>query len=412
MKLILKILFFIIIIGCSSNDSIDSEEKTSINQVNPFRVKLGDTVTITGVNLDKISQFYFNHTHPSFSNLSVETSSFITKTNEKITIRVPNKNLFHEDIAISAGSKTGGYDLKLVGFIPIKNDIDINQLQTLSDQVAIITDGKKLYKSEDGYYTWEVMYTIENGYHITSFNFLDESNCWLGVYKEGAIPEVTIRYSSNGGTNFDTKFQIPYTPGQFIRKIKFTSLTKGFFVDNNQEMYVSDNNSFENIYDYYPNLSSLPFGKIKIWDFNAINDDLIFLNPNEGNFLIKINFPNITYSEFDIGPETPIFFGDIGYTTSNIDLYKTTDLGNSWSKIDFLNRIILDYHFLNENIGFAIHNQNPSDPNSLEVFYKTIDGGDSWKDYWSPSSFYYNSHDLTTPKHVWLFGDLWKYIEE
>ena len=404
MKYLKFLIFILLVASCSNSDSEGSiESLIKINSISPLRAKIGDTITITGSNLDKLSYVYFKHNYmPEDNNVKIEPYTFISRSNKKITFKIPK--LVHENITIYLPNIDTGYNLDLVGFIPIQNDMRIVQSQTLTNEIAYLTDGEKIYKSTDGYYNWHSIYTIPEGYDLSSFYYLDENHCWIGVISD--ITGVSIFYSDNGGADFSLKFNVGHTAGK-INKIKFFSLSKGFFVDNNQEMYVSDNTSFLNIYDYYPNLSLLPFGKIEIWDFNALNENLIFLSPNDTHFLIKIDNQNITYSEFYTFPSAPQIFNSIGYTQVESDIYKTTDLGNSWTKIKTFDNYTPDLHFFNENVGFAMVNYTPN------VFYKTVNGGNTWIDYWTPSSFLYNnSLPTVTPKHVWLFGDLWKYIEE
>lgn len=401
----------LILLGCGSDDSMEIIENPtieySINSMSPLGAKIGDTIRISGTNLSKLDSLYILHEDRAYHNdtITIQSYSFISITDEEISFKIPP--LYHENILIELNS-SNSLKLDLVGFIPVLNNITVKHSQILTDEIAYLSDGEKIYKSVDGYYTWDEIYTIENGYNISCFYFLDESHCWIGVQGSSVSSEgVTIHYSENGGTDFDLKFLVnQFSSGNQINNIKFTSLSKGFFVDNNQEMYISDNSSFENIYDYYPDLNSLPFGKIEIWGFCAVNDNLIFLAPNGDPYLIKIDNQNITYSEFDLWPLPPKIFGNIGYVQVNSDIYKTIDLGNSWTKIKTFDNYYPQLHFFDKDVGFAMVNYTP------EVFYKTIDGGDSWVDFWTPPYSYNNPQPIIPTKHTWLFGDLWKYIEE
>ena len=57
----------------------------------------------------------------------------------------------------------------------------------------------------------------------------------------------------------------------------------------------------------------------------------------------------------------------VGYAAGN-NLYKTTDGGQSWSKLNFTG-IVKNIEFVNENVGFCT---------SGGYLYKTIDGGQTW----------------------------------
>ncbi|WP_299399125.1 hypothetical protein [uncultured Gelidibacter sp.] len=410
MKNVIKILLLLIIFGCSSDnseDTINPEAEISIDNITPLRVKIGDTITMTGSNLDKLSYVHLIHNDRLLkqNDVKIERFSFISKSNEKITYKVPK--LVREDISILIPDIDKKYKLNLVGFIQIQNDITVRQSQVLTEKIAFINDGNKIYKSIDGFYKWEILVEFSNK-NISSFFFLNENIGWIAVMEESGR---NIYSTLDGGKNLSLKYHIndlsnKILDGSDIRKIQFTSQNKGFFKDGNGNIFVADNNSFENVYNHYPNLSSLPFGRIKLSDFNAVSDDLIFLAPNGDPYLIKIDNQSITYSEFDLYPLAPQFFDNIGYVQVNSDIYKTSDLGNSWTKIKTFDNYYPQLHFFNEDVGFAMLNYTP------EVFYKTIDGGNSWIDYWTPPYSYNNKLPLITPKHIWLFGDLWKYIEE
>ena len=240
---------------------------------------------------------------------------------------------------------------------------------------------------------------------------MNANNCWIGVQGNSTATEgVSIHYSENGGIDFSLKFQVNnFSSGNQINNIKFTSLSKGFFVDNNQKMYVADNNTFENIYDYYPNLNSLPFGQIEIWDFNAVNDNLIFLAPNGDPYLIKIENQSIMYSEFDLWPLPPLLFDNIGYVQINSDIYKTIDLGSSWTKIKTFENHYPQIQFLDHQMGFAFVNYSPAE------MHFTKDGGSTWEKYYTFPQ-YHDAHHKGFTETNGLMGSangrLWKYRKE
>lgn len=401
----------LIIIGCSKNsdDTVESQNSAQISNINPLKVKIGDTITINGSNLEKLSYLSFRHHSLDYFEYDVKIQSyqFLSRTNEKITVKVPD--LVNENISIFIPADKF-YELDLVGIIPIINNFEhVAQIQVINETTVFLTDNTKIYKSTDGFYNWDVVYEAPNGQIISTFYFLNENQCWIGLQGNTTATEgVSIHYSENGGIDFNLKFQVNnLSYGNKINRIKFTSLTKGFFVDNNQKMYVSDNSTFENIFDYYPNLSSLPLGEI--WDFTAINDDLIFLAPNGIPNLIKIDNQNITHSEFDLWPLAPLFFNNIGYVQTNSDIHKTTDLGNSWVKIKTFENYYPQIEFLNSQEGFAFVNYSPAE------MHITTDGGTTWKKYFTFPRFHEGNHKGFTEINGLIGsanGRLWKYRKE
>ena len=389
------------------NNINEPQNNITIDNITPLKAKIGDVITINGSNLESIEFILFNHNNSMYNDYNNSVIEFISQNNEEIKMKVPE--LVHEDIIIVIPEFTDVFELDLVGYIPVVNDFDdIRQIQVLNENIAFLTDNYKIYKSTDGFYNWEVLYESPSGQNISSFYFLDENTSWIGL--QGDAYGISMHYSENGGSDYNLKFQVNNSPsGNQIKNIKFTSLTKGFFVDNNQEMYVTDNTTFENIYDYYPNLSSLPFGEIEIYDFNAINDDLIFLSPNDTPTLIKIDNQDITHYDFNTWPLPPLFFDNIGYVQVNSNIYKSSDLGDSWSLIKTFDNHYPQIKFLNNQEGFAFVNYDP------EEIHITSDGGASWEIYFTFPE-YHGAHfkDFTaTNGLIGSFnGRLWKFRKE
>jgi len=399
LNIIVKCLILITIFcSCASEDSV-AETGVIIQSISPRKGKIGDSITILGKNLGKVSTINFKHNVTGFRDYDVQVSylSFISRSDEKLVVKIPT--LANEDISVS------GFDFDLVGFIPILKDIDVIQSQALTDKVALVTDGKKIYKSTDGYFKWESIYTVPNAYRINCFYYLDENHCWIGISGTIASASVnSIYYSENGGLDF-----VPKVIGlsDAIRKIQFSSLIKGYFVDYESKMYFTNNDTFENIYSYYPNLYSLISNNTEINDFTVVNENLVFIAPARVPYLIKMNNQNISHSEFDISTAAPQFFNNIGYVQVNSDIYKTTDLGDNWLKIKTFPNHYSKIHFLDENVGFAMVNYTPY------VYYKTVDGGNTWFDYWTPTppSHYLSKSPIVPKKNIGLFASKMNYFE-
>lgn len=403
----------LIILGCNSDESIKNptiEEPSieyNINSISPLRSRIGDTIKISGTNLTKLHSLYFLHEDRIYyqDTIKMKSISFITQNENEITLKIPE--VYHENMVVEFPN-TNNFKLEIVGIIPIINNFEhVRQIQVIDKDIVLLKDNNKIYKSTDGFYKWETVYESPNDHSISSFYYLDENNCWIGLQGNTGI---SIHYSNNGGNDTNLKFQVSSSnSGNQINKIQFSSLSKGFFVDNNQEMYIADNGIFENIYSYYPNLSMLPFGKIEIWDFNAINEDLIFLAPNDKPFLIKIDNQKFTYSEFDLWPLSPIFFDNIGYVQVNSDIHKTNDLGNSWNKIKTFENHYPRIQFLNNQEGFAFVNYSPAE------MYITKNGGTTWEKYFTFPQYHDGHHKDFTEINGLIGsanGRLWKYRKE
>lgn len=373
-KYILKISILLFLISCEKpDDEISAKEsKFTIDKIFPLKAVIGDTITIEGSNLENLQFVVFTHNVGRFgaNNIRIDKYRFLYRSNEKIQVIIPL--LKHDDVSILIQGGTL-YPLELVGIIPIDNNFHaIRGIQVLSEKVAYLREDNTIYKSSDGFYTWQLVYKAPEGSGITSFYFLDEVHCWVGM--TGPTFNVTLHYSKNGGADFNFMFEIPkginsYGAG-YIRRIQFTSPTKGYLADIQTNIFVVEDFEHQNIYDKYPELHSLPFGKIELWDFSIINEKFIFLTPNDSHYLIRMENGNISYSEFPSSwPNPPMLFDNVGYLESD-DVYKTTDSGNSWNKIDSFGKKGYFLKFLNNLEGLSFERGE---------IYMTSDGAISWK---------------------------------
>jgi hypothetical protein len=398
--------FFLLILGCGSDGSDELEEpiiEYNINSISPLQVKIGDTIKISGTNLTRLhNTLYFLYEDSIYSKDTIKVS-FITRDDNEITLKIPE--VYHENIILVI-PKTNNFKLEIVGMIPTISKFNyIEQIQVLDENTAFLLSQFKIYKSKDGFYKWDNQIELANKV-ITSFFFLNENVGWVAVWEETGN---NIYLTVDGGNSFTFKYHINNFSNNSIRKIRFVSPNRGLFKDNSGNIFIANNDSFENIYDYYPNLSALPFGKTDLWDFTIINENLIFLDPNDKPYLIKINNQNITYSEFDFSSQAPFFFENIGYVQVNSDIYKTLDFGDSWSKIKTFEDHYPDIHFFNGLIGCAIVQSYPDE------FYLTEDGGMTWRKYFTFPKFYMNYRKDFSKTNVLMCnydGRTWKYRKE
>jgi hypothetical protein len=403
----MKKLFFIVTScvlfwGCSSSDSTP-EVIPSISQTSSLRAKIGDVIRLSGSDLSGINQVNFEYADASLGYNDIPIYNFTSQTDDYIELRVPD--VIHEDLVVKLVRQNTGVNLKVVGFIPIPNNMDVDEKQVINNDVAFIRDGNSLYRSSNGMYQWEKIYDAPGDFHITSFFFLNETQGWVSLSNNF---ETAIYYSDDGGQTFNLKIQVNNVGSGSIRKMQFISSDVGFFVDQQFNMFKVENNTFTNVYDLYPSLSALSIGRVDIWRFKVINNDLFFMTPNSSPNLIRVENQNATAISFNHTVLPPQFFGNVGYIQSNSDIYKSTDLGRTWTLSTTFAGHYPNIQFFDENTGFALVNYNPFS------IYKTVDGGDTWHQYWTPSTnTYYNTISTrVNPKHVWLFSDLWKYIEE
>ena len=161
----LTVLLFLIILGCGSDDSLENPEiaeeppiQYSISNISPIRAKIGDTIKLTGTNLNKLEEVFFLHEDRVYyqDTIKVNSFSFITKNENEITLKIPE--VFHEKMLVEFPN-TNNYNLEIIGVIPIINDFEhVRQIQIMDENTAFLKDNGKIYKSTDGFYNWETVY--------------------------------------------------------------------------------------------------------------------------------------------------------------------------------------------------------------------------------------------------------------
>ena len=213
--------------GCDSDESLEDPTiiqpiiNYKVTNISPLQVKIGDTVKISGTNLTKLDSIYFLHEDRIYNNdtTKIKWHSYISNTDNEITLRVPE--VFHEKMLIEFPD-TNNFKLEIVGMIPVLNRFEhIEQIQITDENTVFLMDDKRIYKSNDGFYKWEVVYESPNNYDITSFYYLNKNECWIGL---GGTNGVSIHYSENGGKDFTLLHQVHNSyGGRWIRNMKFFS---------------------------------------------------------------------------------------------------------------------------------------------------------------------------------------------
>ncbi len=404
----IALLLFILLASCSKNGEELPSTETLITNISPKRVKYGDTITITGKNLHKGINANFSYLNKAYINYNrtIQYWDFIYGSDIKATFKVPE--LVHEDILLTT-STDNKLNMKYHGVIKLKHDLWFNDYQVIDKNTAYAIDRGKLYKSTNGYYNWEDIYTAPEKHYISSIYYLDDTNIWISLIDDTYKgPYISMYHSSDGGKNFTFKYPIK---GNYsidsTTKIKYFSNNNGYFMTGNQEMFfVKNNNTPKNIYDHFPNLNSLPFGKIDVYDFTAINENLIFLASHNSPYLIKIDNGQVSYSQFQRQASAPQFIDNIGYVRVGDEIHKSVDYGNTWTKV--YEGKFSGVRFLTKDIGILLIFGGWQIPH---YFIRTDDGGRTWTENSYSNGKYIEPHADDSKNYSWLFYNNIKYIE-
>jgi photosystem II stability/assembly factor-like uncharacterized protein len=131
---------------------------------------------------------------------------------------------------------------------------------------------------------------------------------------------------------------------------------------------------------FTPVESSCPDGShlAALWYVSAqhgylvLNDGSVFETTNGTDFATKTAIPGTKQANGNVVPTDAIFTSDTSgfVTTSDGNIYATTDLGVSWKSVSATNRPVKAITFTSAKVGYAVGDSS--------LFLKTTDGGTTW----------------------------------
>ncbi|MBE9469245.1 MAG: hypothetical protein IMY72_13120 [Bacteroidetes bacterium] len=269
-----------------------------------------------------------------------------------------------------------GHDIRLQSISMINKNVGFvggiyNVTRSISDFYPIPGTAPEIYKDTLLYDTYENQYYYEN-------NFKNDKKYEPHLFK-----------TNNGGDTWQI-ITTPFKSG--VHDIKFITEEIGYVASENEGVYktIDGGNSWYKILGniiYGNNKSFLdPFNTLCFIDKNngfvydnTWNSRIILKTTDGGNSWKFISITNDSWLS-DKYPKRfnnldKIIFSmnsNIGYIVNGSELYKTTDLGESWEKIykDKNSDSNLDVFFISSKIGFLYKNH-----------LKTTDGGLSWEEH-------------------------------
>jgi photosystem II stability/assembly factor-like uncharacterized protein len=104
----------------------------------------------------------------------------------------------------------------------------------------------------------------------------------------------------------------------------------------------------------------------------VLNDGSVFETTNNEDFATKTAIPGTKQAGGGVVPTDAIFTSDTGgfVTTSDGNIYVTTDSGVSWKSVSATNRPVKAITFASATVGYAV--------GDASLFLKTTDGGTTW----------------------------------
>ncbi|MFV9482332.1 WD40/YVTN/BNR-like repeat-containing protein [Christiangramia sp. ASW11-125] len=398
MKKIPFILLLLLSLACSKNDEPSVESDViKITSTAPEFVRIGEIVTFSGNNLDRITDFKVGNKFGEIIDASEKEIKVSIPTVYKTSFSLKAYNGFIEVESIP---------LNLIGTYPEENDFtnyDIHKLQLVDETRAYCMTNNNIYKSSNGGKNWVLQYSTN--LNITSIYFVNKEVGWFGTMDGKLFKTI------DGGNTFTEIFQsiVDYM-SRPIMDIKFKNINDGYILNSKGDIYKTENGiDFQQIYDY-PNEK---YGNaIEFWNLD-LKDDFLIANSEYALVVKKPGSPNFQILEFEKSVwDIQIVNSNVIYLSTYWDdslrLLKSNDFGNNWEVTS--NTRIQKFYFVNENkgIGFA-----PNEGYDYHIVYETNDGGKSWNnqfkfndfEFGSAIDFYGNSGMISG-----MGGKLWHHI--
>jgi hypothetical protein len=400
------ILLISILFGCSKKNSepenLGIVIKTKLLKVTPQKLKISDTITIEGENLDRI-WLKFN----SQSGIWI-----LSRQNNKIVAIIPT--LYNENVMVYAmyGAEPGvaidSIPFSLIGFVPLYYPLegDIGNVKALNEKTFFATISSRLYKTVDGGYHWSTIRNFNSW--ISSIFFLDDNLGWVGLYEQGIS---NLYFTNDGGNSFKLIFNSGQSyDGRCITEMFFLSGTQGYLLSGKGEIYAtSDNSKFDLLYAY-PG-SNRESGTIEFNHLSVNNNIILATGISRKNVLINGKDNVFKYLTFDEELKKVQLINDHeAYLIRGDRLYFSNDIGNTWTKVSDMK--LHNFYFSAKNIGFGISSDNNYTHHNI---LQTNNGGISWQIGRTLFASEYTM-DLAFLGNVGLISgyrsQMWKYMKE
>jgi hypothetical protein len=409
-----SILFLITIILFSCSNVEDSNSIKEITILSSKKVRIGDTIVLSGENLNQIEQLRFSN---RFQQVIVDP---IYKSNEVIKVIVPVLN--DENFNIYMSPNPSGFNLlpfKLIGTFPLPKSnifsdgfVYLNNTQMLNENIAFTSDRNKIFKSINGGYNWTILKEFNK--NISGMFFLNENIGWVS-FSDNSDFNFQLHFTNDGGNTFNNILNINEF-GKSITKIYFSSENKGYLLTSKGEIYKTiDNSNFELVYNF-PN-SNEGSNYPEFYKLSVYNDNLIASGDqaDQPGFIRKIN------NNYDHIPSVDMIMNvqliselKAYFVMKNSDfedkLYFSNNFDSNWQETS--DKRIHNFYFVNGQKGIGV---SSNQGNFSHIIFETYDGGKNWINKFSFQESE-SCTDIHFYKNIGLItgydGRIWKHIFE
>lgn len=419
-KIHIAIILLICIYSCKQKETSPGDSNSL--SIYPAKVKIGDTIVLKGINVEKtlrlsVNQGPFIGRSNDFKILKKEGSEITAVlpevSTEKVLITLFDSlypSFSKKDIALDS------LQIDIVGVIPvsptgINYSTDIGKVRSVDEKLYLAVGGKNVFRSTDGGYNWQSIKT-HDGAILDAF-FINKDQGWISLVTDNffnGFPGGEIVYTNDSGKSYK-KLTIPGLNDQYITDMFFVNANEGYLLSNKGSIWRTNNNKdFELIYAFPDrDLSNAQqFSKFLVVDGNILAYGRSGLS-GDRPVIIRGKSKSFTYKYYD-KEIWKIQKTVSGSTFAIFDrrLYLSTNYGETWGKVGETD--LLNIYFFDSKYGIGSTRENIFGD---EVIVETRNGGKTWTKLRNLGDFVFTSDMAFSTKSgivSGLRGHMWKYI--
>jgi photosystem II stability/assembly factor-like uncharacterized protein len=264
--------------------------------------------------------------------------------------------------------------------LPVPDVGPITRLQFLNPNVGYMSGLSSLHKTTNSGSNWITLINNPLGDQFKDFYFFDENTAYAGTYNY-------FLKTSNGGLDWSSML-MPYyafNTNSGIWSISFTDLSHGAIILNEHIIARTENaganwNIITNSFNQYVPLKSIEFldnNTAILGSWGTTNDFIIRKTTDGGNTWpgkLSYDYQTLTGYIYDTDFPSAQTGYAVGGHPSKGYIYKSTNSGNNWIKLDSIGTGYLrSVDFINNSTGFA-------GGYAGEIF-RTSNGGLNWTSF-------------------------------
>jgi hypothetical protein len=377
------VLCLVYVHSCKQRETFPVE--SSDLSIYPAKARIGDTITIKGILVDKTLSLSVNQ-GPFFG--ANNDFKILKKSQTEMTAVLPEVSTekilitLHDIADLPIPNRLPALDsikYDIVGIIPINPkgiaySDEIHDIQCVDEKLHFAAGRKKVFKSTDGGYSWHVIKT-HNGL-ISDVFFLNKDQGWNSVvtYNSAGSPG-EVFYTNDSGLSYQ-RLNIPDLGDDYIIDMFFANANEGYLLSGKGSIWrTSNNNTFDLIYSFSDRDPDNPKHFLKLF---VDGDNILAYGRGDGftsqDVIIRGKSNTFTYKLYDQKiTKLQKTIGASAFAIFNRRLHLSQNDGESWEKVSDMD--LTNIHFFDSRYGIGLTRENVY---GSEVIVETRDGGVTW----------------------------------